>query len=99
LVAERVVDPSGVNDTGVRPSWQKEHDRILLEKMFGMPPGKARSGCRTENPSNGAHQGYIEIRRADANPYYRGGHQAPRRGHVGLTICLGVLIWLLLLAW
>jgi hypothetical protein len=32
LAAERAVDPSGVNDTGVRPSWQKEHDRILLEK-------------------------------------------------------------------
>ena len=41
MVAERAVDPSGVNDTGVRPSWQKEHDSILLEKMFGMPPGKA----------------------------------------------------------
>jgi hypothetical protein len=38
LAAERVVDPSDLNDTGLRPSWQKEHDRILLEKMFGMRP-------------------------------------------------------------
>jgi hypothetical protein len=97
LVAERAVDPSGVNDTDVRPSWQKEHDRILLEKMFGIPPGKAPVWLPNRK-SLECIKGYLEIRRADANPYYRGGHQAPRRGHVGLTICLGVLIWLPLLA-
>ena len=40
---------ASVTEVNVRPSWQqKERDRISLQKMFGMPPGKALVWLPTE---------------------------------------------------
>ena len=98
-------DPSGVNDVDVRPSWQqKERERISLQKMFGMPPGKALVWLPNEEiPRVARIKGYFEIpqlaRRADPNPYYRGGGSGARRqagGGGGVGCCRLRLLMLLL---
>jgi hypothetical protein len=99
-------DPSGVNDADVRPSWQqKERDRISLQKMFGMPPGMALVFLPHEEIARVARiKGYFEIpqlaRRADRNPYYRGGGSAARRqfgGGAGVAVGVGLLLVALLI--
>ena len=100
-------DPSGINDADVRPSWQqKERDRVSLQKMFGMPPGKALVWLPNEEiPRVARIKGYFEIpqlaRRADPNPYYRGGGSAARRqagGGAGVVaVGVGLLLLVLLL--
>jgi type IV secretion system protein VirD4 len=71
-------DPSGMHDQGVRPSWQAQrHERIPLDKMFGMPRGTALVWLPgDEVPRVARTKGYFEIpqlaRRADPNPYYAG---------------------------
>ena len=99
-------DPSGVNDADVRPSWQqKERDRISLQKMFGMPPGMALVFLPHEEiPRVARIKGYFEIpqlaRRADHNPYYRGGGSAQRRqagGGAAGAVALGMLMLVLTL--
>jgi type IV secretion system protein VirD4 len=100
-------DPSGRHDIGVRPSWQqKERDRISLQKMFGMPMGKALVWLPNEEvPRVARIKGYFEIaalnRFADANPLFRGGGQTASRNRVNrwAAVAIGVvLLFALLLA-
>jgi type IV secretory pathway TraG/TraD family ATPase VirD4 len=77
-------DPSNPNDMQTRPSWSaKERDRIPLHKMFEMPQGAALVSLPHKPVQVARVRGYFEIpelnRRADANPYYRGGASMPRR--------------------
>jgi type IV secretion system protein VirD4 len=99
-------DPSGVNDADVRPSWQqKERERISLQKMFGMPQGMALVFLPHEEiPRVARIKGFFEIRqlarRADANPYFRGGGSASRRragGGAGVAVGVGLLLVALLI--
>jgi type IV secretion system protein VirD4 len=101
-------DPSGVNDVGTRPSWQqKERERISLQKMFGMPPGKALVWLPNEEmPRVARIKGYFEIpqisRRADPNPYYRRNGRTARvaksgSGGAGVAFCFVALAVALLL--
>jgi type IV secretion system protein VirD4 len=78
-------DPANARDGDVRPSWgPRERDRISLPKMFGMPQGTALVWLPNEEAPRVARvPGYFEIpelnRRADRNPYYRGGASMRRR--------------------
>jgi type IV secretion system protein VirD4 len=72
-------DPVSPSDLGVRPSWQQQQrERIPLDKMFGMPRGRALVWKpHDEAPRMSWVKGYFEIpklnRRASPNPYYTGG--------------------------
>jgi type IV secretory pathway TraG/TraD family ATPase VirD4 len=76
-------DPSSPGEVGVRPSWQQQvRDRIPLDKMMGMPKGRAlvwKPG--DEKPRVAWVKGYFDIpklnKRASPNPYYR------NSGHTG----------------
>ena len=71
-------DPSSPGEVKARPSWQQQaRDRIPLDKMFGMPKGRAlvwKPG--DEKPRVSWVKGYFEIpelnKRASPNPYYQG---------------------------
>jgi type IV secretory pathway TraG/TraD family ATPase VirD4 len=65
--------------------WRPEiRDRIPLDKMFGMPQGKALVFLpHAEKPRIATVKGYFEIpklnRRASRNPYFTGGKSRPGR--------------------
>jgi type IV secretory pathway TraG/TraD family ATPase VirD4 len=65
--------------------WRAEiRDRIPLDKMFGMPQGKALVWLpHAEKPRIATVKGYFEIprlaRRASPNPYFKGGKRRPGR--------------------
>jgi len=70
-------DPSSPTDRTVRPSWsQQRRPRIPLDKMFGMPQGRALVWLPgDEAPRVSWMRGYFELplnRFADVNPYFRG---------------------------
>lgn len=71
---------------------QKERDRIPLNKMFGMPRGRAIVWKpHDEAPRISWIKGYFEIpelaRKASPNPYYRGGDgKRARRGIAALFV-------------
>jgi type IV secretion system protein VirD4 len=61
---------------------QQQRDRIPLDKMFAMPQGKALVWLpHAPAPAVSTVKGYFEIpelnRRADANPYFKGGTARP----------------------
>jgi len=104
-------DPSSPRELGARPSWQQQmRDRIPLDKMFGMPQGRAlvwKPG--DEKPRMSWVKGYFELAklsaRASANPYYQaksaagGDHPGPQRkqtGMMGLAFA-GLIVALLIL--
>lgn len=102
-------DPSGPTNFGARPSWQQQQrERIPLDKMFGMPRGRAlvwKPG--DEAPRVSWVKGYFEIpelnARASPNPYYQGDQPAaaaPRRNAasaIPLVLAVAIIGLLLLL--
>jgi type IV secretion system protein VirD4 len=81
--------PSRMGDGGPsRTVSRQTRDRIPLHKMYGMPTGTALVWLPgDEAPRQSLVKGYFELplnRRADPNPYHRGG--ARRRGWLGWAL-------------
>jgi type IV secretory pathway TraG/TraD family ATPase VirD4 len=86
--------------------WRAEiRDRIPLDKMFGMPQGKALVWLpHAEKPHIATVKGYFEIprlaRRASPNPYFKGGKRRPGRKVTAaiaaavLAVVIGGGVWL-----
>jgi type IV secretion system protein VirD4 len=72
--------------------WQQhDRDRIPLDKMFGMPQGRALVWLpHADKPGIATVRGYFEIprlaRRASPNPYFAGGKRRPGRKVTGAIV-------------